>query len=247
MSSGVLLYCHDTPNTSYSKIADKCVGLIEQNLNLPVTIVTDTTTKSSLKSRCNFKIIEPQKNNTKLSQPWYNLERHLAYEHSPYDNTVVIDVDYFCFTNKLKKLLDSGYDFLIHQEAHDVTMRNNMKYERESMLNLVWATVLIFKKTSRVKKIFDTVKFVKDHYVHFCNLYRISYRNFRNDYAFAIALNQINGFTDYNIIKDSIATVPSDVKILKINDKGAELEFNNKIFTIHEQDLHIINKEVANV
>lgn len=247
MTQGVLLYCFDTPETAYSRIADRCIALVKKHLGLPVTVVTDKNTRNNIQSHCDFKTIEIEKNNTKLAKPWYNLERHLAYEHSPYDQTIVIDVDYFCFSDKLLKLLDTDYDFLIHQRAHDVTDRNTMRYDRESMLDLVWATVLIFRKTDRVRAIFETVKMIKQNYAHFCNLYRISYRNFRNDYAFAIALNQINGHRDYAVIPDSIATVPADVKIVEIDSDGAVLEFSNKRFSIQNQDLHIINKEVANV
>lgn len=247
MTRGVLLYCFDTTETAYSKIADRCVELIKINLKLPVTMVTDTNTRPNIKSKCDFKIIDIEKNNTKLSKPWYNLERHLAYDHSPYDHTIVMDVDYFCFSNKLLKLLDTGYDFLVHKKAHDITARNTLRYDRESMLDLVWATVLIFRKTARVKAIFETVKMVKRNYAHFCNLYRISYRNFRNDYAFAIALNQINGHRHYDFIHDSIATVPADVSIVKIDDRGVVLRFDKKVFYINNQDLHIINKEVADV
>jgi hypothetical protein len=247
MTQGVLLYCFDTPETAYSRIADRCIALVGEHLGLPVTVVTDGNTRNNIRSHCDFKTIEIEKNNTKLAKPWYNLERHLAYEHSPYDQTIVMDVDYFCFSDKLLKLLDTDHDFLIHQRAHDITGRNTMRYDRESMLDLVWATVLIFRKTDRVRAIFETVKMIKQHYAHFCNLYRISYRNFRNDYAFAIALNQINGHRDYAVIPDSIATVPVDVKILEIDSDGAVLEFDNKRFSISNQDLHIINKEVANV
>ena len=247
MTQGVLLYCFDTPETAYSRIADRCISLVGEHLGLPITLVTDIATRNNIRSHCDFKTIEIEKSNTKLAKPWYNLERHLAYEHSPYDQTIVIDVDYFCFSDKLLKLLDTDHDFLIHQRAHDVTGRNTMRYDRESMLDLVWATVLIFRKTERVRAIFETVKMIKQNYAHFCNLYRISYRNFRNDYAFAIALNQINGHRDYDVIPDSIATVPADVEIIEINTDGAVLGFNNKQFSICNQDLHIINKEVANV
>lgn len=247
MTSGVLIYCFDTPETAYSRIADRSIDLVNKNLGLPVTVVTDRSTANDITSSCDIKIIEAEKTNTKLSKPWYNLERHLAYDHSPYDNTIVIDADYFCFTDKLKKLSDTKYDFLLHQRAHDVTDRNSMRYDRESMLDLVWATVLIFKKTPKARAVFETVKLVKQNYAHFCNLYRISYRYFRNDYAFAIALNQIGGHADYDSIPDSIATVPADVTISKINDNGAVLKFNDRTFSVTDQDLHIINKEVANV
>lgn len=247
MTAGVLLYCFDTIDTSYSRITNRCLSLIKKYLRLPVTVVTNKETQSRITADCEFIIVDNETNNTKLSKPWYNLERHLAYEHSPYDKTIVLDVDYFCFSDKLLKLLQTDYDFLIHNSAHDITYRNTMRYDRESMLDLVWATVLIFKKTMKAKAIFETVKLVKKNYAHFCNLYRISYRNFRNDYAFAIALNQINGYREFHVIPDSIATVPVDVKILQVGDITSVFEFDNKIFTSRGQDLHIINKEVANV
>ena len=250
MTRGVLLYCFNTPDTAYHRIANRCVRLILQNLKLPTTIVCDPYTLSQWQPRpdCDFVTVDDiDRTNTKLSKPWYNVERHMAYEHSPYDHTIVIDVDYFCFTDKLLRLLDTDYDFLIHKNAHDVTGRNSLRYNRESMIDLVWATVLIFKKTPRVKAVFDTVKLIKNNYSHFCNLYRISYANFRNDYAFAIALNQIGGFLYHDTIPDSMATVPADVRILNVSDEGMLLEHADKRFSIQHQDLHVINKEIANV
>lgn len=247
MTKGVLLYCFDTPHVSYSKITDRCISLIERNLNLPVTVVTDADTKLRIKSNCDTHVVDIEKGNTKFSKPWYNLERHLAFEHSPYDRTVVMDVDYFCYSDKILRLLESENDFLVHKNAHDVMHREIMRYDRQAMLDLVWATVLIFNKTPRTKAIFDTVKLVKQNYQHYCNLYRISYMNFRNDYAFAIALNQINGHRDYDLIPDSIATVPADAEILELNDKGAVIRWDNKTILVQDQDLHFLNKEIAYV
>ena len=250
MRRGVLLYCFNTPDTAYHRIADRCVRLIQQHLKLPTTIVCDPATLSQWQPRpdCDFVTVDDiDRTNTKLSRPWYNVERHMAYDHSPYDHTIVIDVDYFCFTDKLLKLMDTDYDFLIHKHAHDVTDRNTMQYTRESMLDLVWATVLIFRKTDRVKKIFDTVRLIKNNYQHFCNLYRISYVNFRNDYAFAIALNQLSGFVNFDSIPDSIATVPADATILNVNNEGMTISTMDKQFTLQHQDLHVLNKEIADV
>jgi len=250
MGRGVLLYCFNTPDVAYHRIANRCVRLIEKNLGLPTTIVCDSFTLSQWQSRpdCNFVTTDViDRTNTKLSKPWYNAERHLAYDHSPYDHTIVMDVDYFCFTDKLVRLMDTDYDFLIHKNAHDVTDRNTMQYNREAMLDLVWATVLIFRKTDRVKKIFDTVRLIKNNYQHFCNLYRISYTNFRNDYAFAIALNQLSGFVGYDSIPGAIATVPADANIVNINDEGITISIMDKQCTLQHQDLHVLNKEIANV
>lgn len=248
MTNGILLYCFDTPFVKYSAITDRCISLIHHYLGLPVTVVTDQDTKDKIKSDCNFQIMEKiEKNNTKLSRPWYNLERHMAYEHSPYDQTIVLDVDYFCFSDKLRQLLDTKYDFLVHKKAHDVFLGEIMNFDSESMIDLVWATVLIFKKTPRAKAIFDTVKLVKQNYLHFRNLYRITCANYRNDYAFAIALTQIYGHKDYDTINDSMATVPANSKIMELGISGAVIECGDKTLSLYDQDLHFLNKDVADV
>ena len=247
--TGVLLYCFDTEHVSYSKITERCVARIRKHLKLPITVVTnfETFKNFSPMGMVNYKLVENETNNNKLGKPWYNLERHLAYDHSPYQRTLVIDVDYFCFSDKLLKMLESKNDFLVHKDAHDVMFKTDMKFEREAMLDLVWATVLIFNKTPKVRAIFDAVKLVKDNYRHFCALYRISYKNFRNDYAFAIALNQIGGHSDYEIINDSIATVPADARCLKLDERGAVVKWSDKVIEIKDQDLHFLNKDVAHV
>ena len=249
MTTGVLIYCFDTSHVAYSKITERCVALIKRNLGLPITIVTNFDTYKNLgpMGMINYKIIDNETNNTKLGKPWYNLERHMAYDHSPYDRTVVMDVDYFCYTDKLLRLAQSENDFLVHKDAHDVIHCEKLEYKREAMLDLVWATVLIFNKTPKTKAIFDTVTLVKQNYVHFRNLYRITYPNFRNDYAFAIALNQINGHRDYDVIPDSIACVPADAEVLALEKNGAVVKRNDKTLKIVDQDLHFLTKGVANV
>ena len=247
MTKGVLLYCFDTPEVSYSTITDRCISLIQRNLNLPVTVITDADTKGRIKSNCDTRVIDVEKSNTKLNKPWYNLERHLAFDHSPYDRTAVMDVDYFCYSDKILRLLQSDNDFLVHKSAHEVLNMKEMRYDREAMLDLVWATVLIFDKTPRTRAIFDTVKLVKENYAHYCNLYRITYKNFRNDYAFAIALNQINGHREYDVIPDSIATVRADAEIIELKHNGAVIKYKDKIISLQDQDLHFLNKDIANV
>ena len=48
MSTGVLMYCFDTPHTAYHRIAEQAIALIKKNLRLPVTLVTDQETYNSI-------------------------------------------------------------------------------------------------------------------------------------------------------------------------------------------------------
>ena len=169
---------------------------------MEITVVTNFDTYKNLKPLgfVNYKFIEPELGNTKLGKDWRNVDRHLAYELSPYDATLVMDIDYFPFTDNLRKFLDTDYDFLITKTAFDLTNRNTFDQRRWSMIDMVWATVFVFRKGKRAKRIFDTLKYVKQYYRYFLDLYRIYDKQFRNDYAFAIALEQANGFITYDTL-----------------------------------------------
>ena len=110
---------------------------------------------------------------------------------------------------------------------------------------MVWATVFIFKKSSRSRQIFDMVKYVKQNYGYFNQLYRIFGKNFRNDYAFAIALQQLNGFIGYDKFPFALSTLPPDCEIVQMTDEGIAWKHTDQINWIKKQDVHVLNKEIA--
>lgn len=249
MKKGVLLFCFDTEHTRYHKILERCVGLIKKNLKLEITVVTDLATfkKISPLGFINYKFVDPEPGNTKLGKTWKNVDRHLAYELSPYDKTLVMDIDYFCFSDNLLQLFETDYDFLVPNKAYDLSARNSFDHRRFSLIPMVWATILYFKKTEKTKQIFDMVKYVKKWYAYFNELYRIQSNNFRNDYAFAIALQQINGFTGYDTLPFALSTLPPDCDVVKFTDNGIVWKHNGKLDYIENHDVHVLNKEMANV
>lgn len=249
MSRGILLFCFDTEQTKYHKILERCVSLIKKNLKLPITVVTDFNTFKKLKPLgfINYKFIEPELGNTKLGKEWNNVDRHMAYELSPYEVTLVMDIDYFPFTDNLAQFLDTDYNFLVSDTAYDLTGKNTFDQRRWSMIPMVWATVLVFKKNYEVKKIFETVKYIKQYYSYFNDMYRVYSKNLRNDYLFAMALQQINGFTGYDKLPLALPTLPPDCEILKITDTGLAWKQDDKISYVENQDVHVLNKELSNV
>lgn len=249
MTKGVLLFCFDTAEVKYHKILERCVALVKKNLKLEITVVTNFDTYKNLKPLgfVNYKFIEPELGNTKLGKEWRNVDRHLAYELSPYDTTMVMDIDYLPFSDNLRKFLDTGYNFLVSKTAHDLTGRNTFDQRRWSMIDMVWATVFVFRKGKKAKRVFDTLKYVKDYYAYFLELYRIYDKQFRNDYAFAIALQQANGFLDYDTLPISLPTLPPDCEVVQIDETGIAWKYQEQINYTTGQDVHVLNKELANV
>ena len=171
----------------------------------------------------------------------------MAYELSPYDVTLVMDIDYFPFTDNLRQFLDTKYDFLISRDAHDLTGMGSFDMRKWSMIDMVWATVFVFRKGPKARQIFDMIKYAKKYYHYFNEMYRIQAKNFRNDYAFAIALQQINGFTTYDPLPLCIPTLPPTCEVLKMSDTGIAWRYNDQINYTQNQDVHVLNKKVADV
>ena len=249
MTKGVLLFCFNTPDVQYHKILERCVALVKQNLKLEITVVTDFATYQKIKPMgfINYKLIEPELGNKKLGQAWNNVDRHMAYELTPYDTTLVMDIDYFCFTDSLLQFMDTSYDFLIPNQVHDLSQRDTFNERSWSMMPMVWATVFVFRKNDYTRKLFDTIKYVKQYYSYFTDMYRIYYKNYRNDYAFAIALQHLNGFIGYDTLPIKLATLPPDCEVLKITDNGMAWKCSDNVDFVEHHDVHVLNKEVANV
>ena len=250
MTQGVLLFCFDTPQVTYHRILERCVSLIKKYLKLEITVVTNLDTFKKIKhmGMINYRLIENETRNTLLGKPWYQTERHMAYELSPYDQTLLMDIDYFCFTDNLLELFELDEDFLIHDKAYDLCEgKQGFEYRAKSVIPILWATVIVFRKTPRTQRIFQFVNYVRQHYQYFCNLYRLAYSNFRNDYAFSIAINQINGHRLQKFLPGRIATLPRIAKVIEFSDTGIVYEYNGKIDMVEHQDVHVLNKEVADV
>jgi len=250
MTQGVLLFCFDTPEVKYHRVLERCVELIKKNLKLEITVITNIETFKRMKpmGMINYKLITNETNNKLLGKPWYQTERYMAYDLSPYDTTLLLDIDYFCYTDNLLELLKTDQDFLIHDKAYDIVLgKEGLRFERDSMIPILWATVIVFKKTNYCKSIFDMVKYVKQYWPYFCELYKLGFKNFRNDYAFSIAINHVNGYRMPTFLPGRLPTLTRSAEVLSFTDNGLIYRYQNKIGQLENQDVHVLNKELVNV
>ena len=254
MDTGVLLYCFNTPTTQYHKLALKSIDLINKNLKLPVTVVTDHDTHRNFPQfgGITYRLVKQNTTNYRFYRghniPWYNMERANAYEHSFYDTTLLLDCDYLTFTPNLLELCNSKSDFLLHNKVHDISGLNKIQTKLESTIPIVWATVVMFKKTERVKMIFDMIKIVQQNYEHYKNLYRIKFKNYRNDYAFAIALHQLSGqVKQNNFIPSAMNMLPHEFDVLEVTDTSVVYKYKDKVNVVTDTDVHVLDKEFCNV
>lgn len=260
MNRGILIYAHNNETLDYVLLACAAAKLATTHLNYPVTLVTDANSLSTTTaeySKYFEKVIEvdkPNNNNKRILDgsfsSFLNGNRSSAWDITPYDHTLVIDADYFVFTNKLNEYWDIDQSFMIASSANffidslkgfldDKTSGNG--------LPLKWATTLMFKKNKEAKIIFDLVESIKANYHYFYSLYSFDNRMYRNDIAFTIACHIARGHvtgSDYELpaintvhTKSSIISIDAD-STLKLLIQGGE----PSIVTTHGIDLHFLNK-----
>lgn len=229
-SRGVVLFAFNTDTVDYELIANRASKLITHTLNLPVTIISEMMGTQT---------------NTRLGYAhgtqWFNGDRYRAYELSPYDETLLLDSDYLVLDDALLKILDTtaDYNIMTDNQNFNQAMIGTMG---EMSLNYVWATAIAFKKTPKSKMLFDLVGRVQNNYRYYCKLYNIRSSNFRNDYAFAIADNIINGYTASLGIPWTMLTVDKTVKALEIKNNNIIVREDDGAHIIPKQNIHIIDK-----
>ena len=226
-SRGVVLFAFNTNLVDYVSIAQQSARLIKYTLDLPVTIISDIG-----------KMTNNYRTGYAHGTQWYNSDRYRAYEFSPYDETLLLDSDYLILDDSLLKIVDTINDYTIMTNNQNFQMSMNGDMGITS-LDYVWATAVIFKKTTNSKLLFDLVGKIQRNYPYYRKLYNLREHNFRNDYAFAIADNIINGYTNSPGIPWTMLTVDASLKKIEIK--------NNKLIIREEESAHIIPKQNIHV
>ena len=228
-SRGVVLFAHNTPTVNYERIAEQASRLITYTLNLPTTIITAADDTSNV--RIGYA----------NATPWYNMGRYRSYDLSPYDETILLDSDYLILDDNLLKILDTTIDYAIMNKNQSPT--GTVDTPALLSIPLVWATAVIFKKTSKAKLLFDLVARIQRNYGYYKRLYHLKSNNFRNDYAFAIADNIINGYTPSQGIPWTMLTADKPIKKLEIKNNNIILREEKSAHVIPRQSIHIIDKD----
>lgn len=264
MTRGVLLFVF-SGGFDYYTLAIKNAARIEKHLKLPITIITDNAAKFE---HCMFdKIIEISYEETQVKkffdglqsfslEKWKNGNRHLCYNLSPYDETLVIDVDYIINSSFLLNLFETDKDFLIFKNSYDIAgyeRTNEFRYINEFSIPFYWATVFFFRKTKYTELFFNLVKFIRENYDFYRLTYQIQSNNFRNDFAFSIAIHILSGFIIDNF--DYVVPYPMYFSLDKdflVKDKDNALTFmitkekdqnSYSLIKFNNLDIHVMNKQ----
>ena len=246
-SKGVLLFAFNSKRVDYVAITDQTSRLIKKNLNLPVTIVTDIDADPKFDYdhiiRVDSKTGNVRFDRNQKTYEWKNFDRYRAYELSPYDETILMDTDYLILDQSLNKLFEQPFDVRLMYRMQTPAALNTDEMGPVS-LPMVWATVVLFRKTEQAKIFFDLVGRVQRNYGYYRSLFGIRETNYRNDFAFSMANIILNGYclAPEKSIPWPLTTIEENIKSLDIRNKFVVARYENKADVIARQNLHIMDK-----
>lgn len=260
MKRGVLLFAHNTDKYDYYNMAENCALRVNKFLDLPVTLVTDENSIPENINSCfeDIILVEPDKSNVKEFETYINKGRYNAFEYSPYHETLLLDVDYIINSDKLLKTFSLPNDFACHDKT-SFLMQPDLPQEVLSSYSFetLWATVVMFRKTKRVKQIFDCLQMVQDNFVHYAQLHNFVSPTYRNDYSLTISVNIINGHLKLtnDVIPWNLLHVGRNTNIVRTNQSSVNTEYivifdhwkkgkiKKEYIEIKDIDFHMFNKQ----
>jgi hypothetical protein len=231
-SKGILAYASNTATVDYVGIAKQTLALASSQLNIPYTLITPDTPSNWQNFRKDI--------DTNQAVPWNNFDRYRCYEHSPYDQTLVIDVDYLVTTKRLLSVFCSGQNLLL---CH----KNNCLYEptpARQQLQPVWATVFYFAKSVQAEMFFQLVGKIQRNWEYYRTFFGLQQSQFRNDYAFAMAELISSGYklTKHTALPWHITTVDKTPEEIDVNNNWIVVRDSAGALILPRQDLHVMSK-----
>jgi hypothetical protein len=236
-SRGIVAFAINTATTDYASIANQTVALAARVLDLPYTIITEDHRAN--KNWHNYR------HDVDLGHEveWKNFGRNLCYELSPYDETLVIDVDYVVQDAGLLKIFDLPWDYLLQRSARSL----NDEYVPDVMgahsLPYVWATVFAFRKTSRANTFFDLVQRIEANYHYYRELFNVESISYRNDYAFAMADVILNGFAVSDVsIPGPMLNILQPIESIELQGNRVVIKDQQTAYVVPRMNMHVMSK-----
>ena len=259
MTQGILLFAHNTEEINYGVMATWVAERATRYLGKPVSLVTDEYTIQSLQGVS----IDPKKyfdhiilnefttfQSRKLSGEtivFKNLDRCDAYDLTPYDETLILDIDISIMSDRLNSVWGNTDDILISNKSLDILDRHHEEFDflKDHGIEFHWATEFYFKKSLVAEEFFKKCKHIKDNYSWYSILYGVGSDPVRNDHIWSIAIHELNiefnripRVLRYSLDQDEIVELTTDRALIaaKVNENKVRLS------NIKDQDLHIMNK-----
>jgi len=275
---GVCFFAYNNDQLDYVKMATAAARYVKKNLKLPVCLITDEGSEGWLEQSQPKKLIkevfdyivitnDEMKSNARrhFDSPWTefaaqfnNSNKHKIYEYSPFEKTLLLDIDYIVKTDALLKYFDSDKPVCMFDRA--TTLRNELPAIQERLLydagiKMWWSTVVYFDRSDFSKMFFDSWAHVAENYEFYQYLYNFPSKLFRTDYCVSIAVHILAGMQNEQLLvgnfdgtrlvnmsqKDDIIEAKNDNEWVMLSHDQRE-EWKNILVNTRNQDIHVMNK-----
>lgn len=280
-SRGVLLCCNNNGVFPYHKLVPICAWFIKKHLGVPICVAADESTLAAIQELDGiFGLVdhlillehsEPMGQrlyytsigelDVSQSGPFLNTNRRQCYDISPFDETLMMDVDFIVFNDVLNSVWGSDSPLRMNSTTAGLTHDKPAAIAHVHPLSIAqqWATVVYFRKSSVAETFFEGIEFVQNHYDYFADQYRFSSHLYRNDFAFSIMAHAMNGGVGENAIQWPIQALPEPTllfawdaqPLLQIDAHRAWFAATNTTTSgeikptpvlLQNQSVHVINK-----
>jgi hypothetical protein len=275
---GVCFFAYNNDQLDYVELAIIAAKYVKEHLKLPVCLITDEGSESWLEESKPKKLInesfdyiittnDEMKQNRRrhYDSPWTsfnaqfnNSNKHKIYKYSPFEQTLLLDIDYIVKTDVLLKYFDGDSSVCMFDNA--LTVRNELPDDRERALydagiKMWWSTVVYFDRSDFSKLFFDTWAHIAANYEFYQYLYNFPSKLFRTDYCVSIAVHMLGGMQDNqthigNFDNSSLVNMSQKDDIIETHGLNEWIliahdqkeEWQNILVNTGKQDIHVMNK-----
>lgn len=278
-TSGVVLFAYNTEQINYLKLAVIAGHYIKHNMpGREVCLITDpsgwewfnnTAPEGKYADTAFDKVVLVEASNrpnkrvhhdspyTKFTSEFKNGNKHRVIEYTPYDKTLLIDIDYIIQNNQFDYCFDTENPVTLFHHAEDLIGRqphSEEQYLDETGIPMLWSTVIYFNRRDPTATLFfDLWGHIADNYDYYSMLYNFPSHMFRTDFCVSIAAHILNGMGQGPIINDfgsAMIYMSQKDNIVSINDvndwaylvNDRQEEWKDTLALISRENVHVMNK-----
>jgi hypothetical protein len=263
-TKGIIIFAKNNEQFNYIKQAEVAATMAKHFLGVPASLITlqedytDYRTKQFVDSEVWDKVIYLEDvevvngrgvyvGNKRENITWYNLDRLLAYDLSPYDETILIDSDYLIQNSVLSNVWGSVEPMLMNTESRLPSKKQEHIYEKvitDGYPSIHWFTICYFRKCNKADEWFTMAKEIKENNDFYSTTFNSPYTFYRNDLTAAIASHIMNGYTDgwiKSLPTRQINSYPPE-NIIDINKGSITLNTSEGPVRLKDTNVHLLNK-----
>lgn len=246
---GVLLFAYNNSAVDYIALARVAAVRIKQYLGVDTCIVTDD--HSVVDGFDHYRYLSHNDISAQArtyisgSGAFRNQNRAAAFYITPFEETLIIDADYWICSSELNKVWNDIQPLLIPHTSVGLDGRLLANALSPTTIPAVWATLIYFRKAPIVETIFGLTDYISRNWEYYSGLYGISSSLYRNDFAFAIALHAMAGYVPNSLYQMPITLVTATERCTVHATSGDAITFvteSNQLIPLKAIDVHIINK-----